>query len=216
MDIRKNEKGQLMLEAALVYPMVMIVFVFFLYILLLFAQKAQVVSAAEQTMVYIKHVCSGNFNLDSIDPSNGLDTDNAWESANAGLYNVYVNMFKTPSSKVNELKSRGKIQEIFDYYMHGTLLSNTECTVEAEATNYVIFTQLELEVKCKRGFFLNFSFVGGEALNEPEFTVNLKGVISDNAETVRTLQYVDYLLYKTGLGDKIKDTIDKIKNFMKF
>lgn len=226
MRIKKDETGYMMIEAAIIYPIIMIIFALFLYVILLCAQRAQMVSAAEQTIVYIKYICSGNYDIKYYDVSQGMNPDLSEMEQKTGmevndnqkLYNVYANLFDTPSKKVSKLKEKDSdgndgIKKIFDYYMGTPLMGNIESyTIDSEAANYVLFTQLELKVEYKMKFFLNFAFIGGEALNEPTFTINVKGVISDNAETVRTLQYVDYLLYRTGLKKKIQDTTDKISS----
>lgn len=226
MKLKKDESGYMLIEAAIIYPVIIIIFALFLYVILLCAQRAQMVSAAEQTIVYIKYICAGSYDIKYYDVSQGMNPDMSEMEKKTGmeindnqkLYNVYANLFDTPSKKVSKLKEKDAdgndgIKKIFDYYMGIPLMGNIESyTVEADAANYVLFTQLELKVEYKMKFFLNFSFIGGEALNKPTFTVDVKGVISDNAETVRTLQYVDYLLYRTGLKKKIQDTADKISS----
>ena len=55
-DCMKNKKldnrGQLFIEAAIVYPLMMIILAVFLFVMLVAAQRMQFVAAAEQTMTY--------------------------------------------------------------------------------------------------------------------------------------------------------------------
>lgn len=216
MKIKKDEKGYLMLEAAIVYPIWMIVIVFFLYVLLLAAQRAQMVSAAEQTLIYVKYVCSGNYDLKKYKVEEGMDELPVIEES-AELYNVYARLFDTSAARAKDLKKDGQIDKIFKYYLKTPLLGNFDgdYTVDSEINNYIIFTELDLTVSYKMKQVINFSYIGGEAFNHPTFTINVKGVISDNTETIRTLQYVDYLLCDRGPLSKVGETIGNIVGSIK-
>lgn len=220
MKLKDDEQGQLMLEAAIVYPLVMVIFVFFLYLLLLCAQRAQVVSAAEQTMVYIKYICSGNYDIEKYDISNSsMELPVIDEASN--LYIVYSRLFDTPKSRFDKLNNNSdglNVNKIFNFYLKTPLLGNIDddFTVKTEAHNYVLYTELDLEVSYSVKQVINFSFIGGEAMNHPKFTVKVKGIISDPTETIRNLQYVDYLLVRTGLDSKIAELIGEVKGWFGF
>ena len=210
-NFKKDEKGQLMLEAAIIYPMLIIILVFLLYIILLCAQRAQIVSAAEQTMVYVKYICSGNYDIQNYSMGKDMTLPSSEQ------YNVYANLFETPNSRLEKLKN-GKsglsVNDIFDHYNGTPLLGNIEnIDVSIEGKNYVVYTQMDLTVTYTMKQFLNFSFIGGESMNKPTFTVKVSGVISDPTETIRNLQYVDYLLVETKMDQKISSIIDKIKSW---
>ena len=106
------------------------------------------------------------------------------------------------------------MNDIFDHYNGTPLLGNIEnIDVSIEGKNYVVYTQMDLTVTYTMKQFLNFSFIGGESMNKPTFTVKVSGVISDPTETIRNLQYVDYLLVETKMDQKISSIIDKIKSW---
>lgn len=206
-----------MIEAAIVYPLAIVILVFFLYILLLCAQKAQVTAAAENTMIYLKHVCSGNYKLDQYDSSG-----NCGSIPDTKLYNVYSKLFDTANSRVDKLNNPTdanslSVEKIFKSYLGTPLLNNIDdMDIKVESHNYVLFTQVDLTVTYSMKQVLNFSLIGGESFNRPKFTVHVKGVISSPVETVRNLQFLDYVGERTGLTDKLGEIIGKVKDWFGF
>lgn len=234
MSQKKSESGYLMIEAAFIFPIYMLIVLFLFYILLLTAQRAQVVSAAEQTMVYVKYVCSGNYSLGAefsdnkelYDPENGMKIPTPGVNDTGEIYNVYSTLFDTPASRARELNDNNGagIKKIFDYYLKTPLLGTIDGDFElkADVHNYVLFTQLDIDVSYKMKQFINFSYIGGEYFNHPTFTVHTEGVISDNTSTIRNLQYVDFLLYRFNLDSRgnnivkgVKDTVGEYINKIK-
>ncbi len=216
MAIRKNERGYLMIEAAIVYPMLMVIVVFFLYILMLTAQRAQMISAAEQTMVYVKYVCAGHYSVYDGGELNYSITDNL-ELPEPSLYNVYATLTDTPSSRAKELNSGDGVKNIFNRYIKSPLLGNVDknYNVHMDVHNYVLFTEIDLTVEYKLNKFLNFSFIGGEAFNEPTFKIELQGVVTDNTSNIRMMQYIDYFTEVSGIDKSIGEVKNKIKGWFK-
>lgn len=210
-----------MIEAAIVYPLAIVILAFFLYILLLCAQKAQVTAAAENTMIYLKHVCSGNYDLSKYKLSDGCSELPVIEGDNE-LYNVYSKLFDTANSRVDQLNNPTdanslSVEKIFKSYLGTPLLNNIEdMDIKVESHNYVLFTQVDLTVTYSMKQVLNFSLIGGESFNRPKFTVHVKGVISSPVETVRNLQFLDYVGERTGLTDKLGEIIGKVKDWFGF
>ena len=83
--------------------------------------------------------------------------------------------------------------------------------LKADIKNYILFTQLDIDVSYKMKQFINFSYIGGEDFNHPTFTVHTEGVISDNTSTIRNLQYVDFLLYRFDIDKKGNEIFNDIK-----
>lgn len=207
--LMRDESAYLFLEAALVYPFVMILFVVFLWLMLLCAQRAQAVSAAENTMVYVKVLVSSGYDIDKF-----CREDNVPELSELSItpkeYNVYAELWNGVGPKVEKLQKSDAIKKIFKHYMKTTLIASNEPEISTEYNNYIIFSQIDLHVKYTYDVPINFAALGTTDFNKLTISVDLTGVIKDNPETIRNIQYVKYLINTDLVQKGIGNIIDKI------
>lgn len=212
---RKNEKGYMVLEAVIVYPILVIALTAFLYIALLFGQRAQLMAAGENTIIYIQSFCMSAKGGDSI------TMPNEPAAASNGEYNVYSNWLqdaggfagidKRFSSLTNE-----KVTDIFNYYLVTPLMgSKDDIKVECTTKNYMLVKSVSIDVTYTKKSPISFSYLGTDELDNINMTVSFDAPIQDPTETIRNLQFVDYVLHKSGLDKKIDELMDKVKGFFK-
>ena len=211
----KNENGYMMIEAVLVYPIIIIALTAFLYIVLLFGQRAQLMAAAENTMIYIQSFCMSAKGGDSI------VMPNEEQAYSNGEYNVYSNwisemggfagMDKRFSSLTDE-----KVTDIYNYYLGTPLMGSADnIDVKFESKNYMIVKNINMKVTYTAKSPISFSYIGFGEFDDIKMTVEFQAPIQDAPETIRNFQFVDYVLHKSGLDDKIDELTEKVKGFFK-
>ncbi|MGN0642444.1 MAG: TadE/TadG family type IV pilus assembly protein [Huintestinicola sp.] len=95
MRINKNEKGYLMIEAAIVYPLIIIAVISVIYIGLLFVQKAVLQSAVEETLIYMKSTRIDDYVVGAPDSLFFTDDGAAlYSTGNSAHYKDYENPFE--------------------------------------------------------------------------------------------------------------------------
>ena len=212
--LMRDESAYLFLEAALVYPFVMILFVVFLWLMLLCAQRAQAVSAAENTMVYVKVLVASGYDIDKF--TKQLDEGHIPEMgdlvADPEQYNVYKALWDGVGSRVDKLKKNDSVERIYKYYLKTTLISSPEPEIEVNYKNYILFSELNLKVTYEYNVPINFAALGTSDFNKVKISVDLTGVIKDNPETIRNIQYIKYLM-NSKLAENIGNVVDKIANW---
>lgn len=211
----KNENGYMMIEAVLVYPIIIIALTAFLYIVLLFGQRAQLMAAAENTMIYIQSFCMSAKGGDSIVMPDKEQT------YSGGEYNVYSSWlqemggFAGIDSRFKSLTDE-KVTDIYNYYLGTPLMGSADnIDVKFESKNYMIVKNINMEVTYTAKSPISFSYIGFGEFDDIKMTVDFEAPIQDAPETIRNFQFVDYVLHKSGLDDKIDELTEKVKGFFK-
>lgn len=208
----KSESGAfLIVEAAIVYPIMLIMIMTLLFFSMMLTMKANMQSALEISLMYYRNELTDTYVsfVDNIDSNNVSETDYTRAVQPNSWGNIYAQCFDEIFAKPDEDKFK---KMFFNNYRFLNFDSNsTESSgyfnsggikVSLESgTNFVIYRDLTatavqtVKLPFVKGFF------GMD--NEIKLTAKAKIIVSDNVSIMRTTDVVDYFLYKSGLRDKI-------------
>lgn len=213
-NLLKSERGAfLIVEAAIVYPIMLIMIMTLLFFSMMLTMKANMQSALEISLMYYRSSLTDTY-IDFVDDIGGNNVSQT-DYTRAVQPNSWGNIYSQCFNEIFAEPDQDKFKEMFfnNYRFLNFDSSATESSgyfnsggieVNLEAgTNFVIYRDLTatavqtVKLPFVKGFF------GMD--NEIKLTAKAKIIVSDSVSIMRTTDIVDYILYKTGLGDKIDD-----------
>ena len=209
----KNEKGEAVIEATLVYPIVFFIVGFIILFGLYEMQGVVEYSCAQYIASYTTKLITepGYENYGEIN-DNDIDFKSVNKFSNDGK-KFSANMYR----RINNNKiSKDKMKEKLENMVNSSKLlkiDNTECTVNFKRS--LLNTTIVVTVKdnIKMPNFLKYIGLG----NNWSRSVTATSVVTDPAEFIRNLDMaqdvINYILDKLGLSGRIETLINNVSDF---
>ena len=212
---KKNESGEVIVEATLIFPVVILSILALLFAALFTAQKANLQANLQNALVYFKNSESDTFvtTLEGVAYNRGDGkygaVGNQYDVPPEGTvngnqmfpYRFLWMQFNSNKFKQYFLKSCGNM-----FFYDG---KNVEVSVKS--TNWVIYKKITASATQKMKIPFNTKMIG----IDPEFdiTVSAAVVVSDGDNFVRTTDMVVYLYNSTKFSKKVNEIIEKGVSF---
>ncbi|MFG6392643.1 MAG: hypothetical protein K1W24_00425 [Lachnospiraceae bacterium] len=209
----KSEKGEAVIEATLIYPIVFFVVGFIILFGLYEMQGVLEYSCAQYIANYTSKLVTepgyenyGEINNNDIDFKSVNDFNDEDDKFHADIYRR-IN-FNGISQSEMESKLKGMVNS-------GRLLkiNTTDCSVKFKRT--ILNTTIIVTVKDTITMPKFLNYIGLD--NKWERSITATSVITDPAEFIRNFDMaqdaITYVLDKLGLGDKIEPLLEKVTGF---
>jgi len=209
----KSKKGEAVIEASLVYPIVFFIVGFIILFGLYEMQGVLEYSCAQYIASYTTRLITepgyeyyGEVNDSDIDFKSVNKFSDDRSRFSAGIYRRINN------NKVSKDKIKEKLEKVVN---SSKLLKidNTDCTVDFKRT--LLNTTIVVTVKDSIEMPAFLKYIGLD--NNWSRSVTATAVVTDPAEFIRNLDMaqdvVNYILDKLGISDKLEPLLEKVKNF---
>ena len=208
----KNEKGLVIVEAAIVFPVMFFVLFFILFIGNMYYEQAKVDSIvltyATKGAQYMADPNLYDMDYGHTVPTNVCDTDvNPYRYITGGIFDgVISDIERQVSSEVKEKISNGSL--IFFGNEKTKVLNNDIATFK----NYVLYSTFVVQVNYEIKFPIRF--LGGSSPTIMKLSSRAEVAINDVPEFIRNVDMVVDLVEDTGVGKGIADMFNKINSFI--
>ncbi len=229
-ELLKNESGVfLIVEAAIIYPIMLVMIMTLLFISMMLTMKANMQSALETSLMYYRTELTDSYIAFADEKDyhaggkNGLR--NAQYTAESDPPSAYSNIYTKTFGRLTGQAEEGRFREIFfDNYRFlnfssgesGGALNSEGITVTLDSTaNFVIYRELNAKAVQKIHLPLINGMFGID--NSITLKADAKIVVSDSVSVMRITDVVDYVVIKTGFDKKLDDVFRKnIQKFLDF
>lgn len=214
MERLKNNKGNAIVEATIVFPIIIMIIIVLFYAALFLCQKANLQANLQTSLIYFKNLeTDANVVIDPSGSSSILDLK-ANKYSKPKIQNPYRNFFMISSNKPGEFKS------LF-YKISGQMFftSTSDIDIDYKVHNYILYQDITATAVQEVKLPIDFKLLG----ISPKITIatEAKVVITDPDEFARTSQLIGDLVADTKLGEiveagesKIASGYNKIKNVL--
>lgn len=221
----KDQRGAfLIVEAAIVYPVMLIMIMILLFYSMILTMKANMQSALETALIYYKRELTDTYVgfMDDLENNSVSATEYTRVVAPAGYSNIYKQL-------INEVASNPdteKFEKIFfnNYRFlnfssgkKGSTFNSSGIKVNLDSTtNFIIYRELNAAAEQT----ITLPFIKGMfgINNELKLKANAKIVVNDSVSVMRITDVVDYVIIKTGFNEKLDslfgENINKFLNFL--
>ncbi|MGN0638483.1 MAG: TadE/TadG family type IV pilus assembly protein [Huintestinicola sp.] len=227
-ELIKSESGVfLIVEAAIIYPIMLVMIMTLLFISMMLTMKANMQSALETALMYYRTELTDSYigfgDLAGNDVRNTQYTNAEAPEASGSFTNIYAECIEELAAKPDKAKFE---QMFFNNYRflnfssgeEGSVFHNTRIEIDFQSTaNFIIYRELKatatqtIKLPFIKGFF------GLD--NSIKLKADARIVVSDSVSVMRITDVVDYFMIKTGLDQKIDSifgsSVDKFLNFIK-
>lgn len=216
---RKKEGGYVIVEATIVYPIVVMVFFVILYAAMFIYHKANLQASIENALIYFKNQRSDSY----VEIEDRIKKETT--SMIGNKYNRPEFLFpyrhgfqflvegttkviqKLDGSMENDEGVDERLTEDFKKYFNSSYDIDIS-EIKVIPRNFYFFKEIEVRAVKKIKTSLNLAMVGG--LNEIEIKAIAKVVVVDGDNFIRDVDYVTFLLEDTKFGKSIKEIKQKI------
>lgn len=229
-ELVRDERGVYMIvEAAIVYPIMLVMIMVIIFFCAFMVIKANMQSALETALVYYRTELSDRYvsflEDERISGNDVSDTKYTKLESTSGWTNIYEEFFSEMSSGINENRFKQIFLNNYKFLNFASVLDENESsgiydgglTVHIESTaNFVIYRELTASAEQK----VKMPFVNGMFGIDNTLTIRADAsiVVSDSVSLMRATDIVDYFWVKTGLEDKWESSKfnNAITDFIKF
>lgn len=203
---KRNERGEVTVEAAFIFPLAILIVILLLYLSILLFQKANLQAGLEAALVYYQATVTDNY----ITPLGAVDYTAA-EGLTMGTGNVYqadkpLNPYEDLLGNAHGLNG-ADFEKYFDS-ISGNMLFDSDVKIEFQYTNYALYKELWASAVQTIKLPIDFSFIG--LSNEYKITASAKAAVADHDDMIHTLDYAFFLLADTKVGEFAKTITEKI------
>ena len=208
----KNEKGLVIVEAAIVFPVMFFVLFFILFIGNMYYEQAKVDSIvltyATKGAQYVADPLLRDMDVDKKVPTNVCDTDvNPYRYITGGIFDgVISDIERQVSSEVKEKISNGSL--IFFGNEKTKVLNNDIATFK----NYVLYSTFVVQVDYEIKFPIRF--LGESSPTIMKLSSRAEVAVNDVPEFIRNVDMVVDLVEDTGVGKGVANMFKKINSFI--
>lgn len=223
-NLFKDQRGAfLIVEAAIIYPIMLIMIMTLLFFSMMLAMKANMQSALETALMYYKSELADTYVgfADNIPQNSVSNTSYTKAVAPTGYSNIYTECIQELTKKPDEEKFRQMFLNNYQFMnftsgKEGSTFDNTNIKITFESTaNFIIYRELSAEAVQT----VKLPFVKGMfgINNEIKLKADAKIVVNDTVSVMRITDVVDYVMIKTGFDEKIDNFFNKyINDFLEF
>lgn len=223
-ELIKNERGAFMfIEAAIIYPMMLIMIMLLLFISMMFTMKANMQSALETALMYYRTELTDTYVgfIGDIDKNSVSNTGYTQMTAPESYSNIYVDIFREMTAKPDTEKFKKMFMNNYKFLNFssgegGGMFTESGINVSLESSgNFIIYRELSATATQE----IKLPFVNGifGLDNTMRLKADAKIVVSDNVSVMRVTDVVDYVIIKTGLDEKLDSIFgDNVQKFLDF
>lgn len=203
MKVLKDKRGNSIVEATIVFPVIIMIILVLFYVTLVLCQRAILQSNLQTSLIYYKNqVSDTNVVINPDGVHNAMDIHaNAFEDQ--GYNFPYRNIFMTT------VEDQGSFVNFFNNIAGPMFFKSvSSINVTYDVKNYVVYQSLTATAEQKVTMPVRFEILG----IDPTLNINVEArtVINDPDEFVRTSQLVGDLVSETKLGEKLSEMTDKV------
>lgn len=221
----KDQRGAfLIVEAAIVYPVMLIMIMILLFYSMILTMKANMQSALETALIYYKRELTDTYVgfMDDLENNSVSETEYTRVVAPAGYSNIYKQLINEVASNPDAEKFE---KMFFNNYRFlnfssgkkGSTFNSSGIKVNLDSTtNFIIYRELNAAAEQT----ITLPFIKGMfgINNELKLKANAKIVVNDSVSVMRITDVVDYVIIKTGFNEKLDslfgENINKFLNFL--
>lgn len=220
----KDQRGAfLIVEAAIVYPVMLIMIMILLFYSMILTMKANMQSALETALIYYKRELTDTYVgfMDDLENNSVSETEYTRVVAPAGYSNIYKQLINEVASNPDAEKFE---KMFFNNYRFlnfssgkkGSTFNSSGIKVNLDSTtNFIIYRELNAAAEQT----ITLPFIKGMfgINNELKLKANAKIVVNDSVSVMRITDVVDYVIIKTGFNEKLDSLFDEnINKFLNF
>lgn len=221
----KDQRGAfLIVEAAIVYPVMLIMIMILLFYSMILTMKANMQSALETALIYYKRELTDTYVgfMDDLENNSVSATEYTRVVAPVGYSNIYKQLINEVASNPDTEKFE---KMFFNNYRFlnfssgkkGSTFNSSGIKVNLDSTtNFIIYRELNAAAEQT----ITLPFIKGMfgINNELKLKANAKIVVNDSVSVMRITDVVDYVIIKTGFNEKLDslfgENINKFLNFL--
>ena len=216
----KDQRGAfLIVEAAIVYPVMLIMIMILLFYSMILTMKANMQSALETALIYYKRELTDTYVgfMDDLENNSVSATEYTRVVAPAGYSNIYKQLINEVASNPDTEKFE---KMFFNNYRFlnfssgkkGSTFNSSGIKVNLDSTtNFIIYRELNAAAEQT----ITLPFIKGMfgINNELKLKANAKIVVNDSVSVMRITDVVDYVIIKTGFNEKLDSLFGENINF---
>ena len=191
------EKGHVIVEATIIYPVVILVFIVIFYAAIFVFKKAGLQVNVENALLYYKSEMTDNY----ISMLNGFESDGEYRIANT--YEVpdsYKNPYRSEKTSISSDRITSFVKQAYG-------LSDAEVTIN-QVKDFYLFKTIEATGNRSLDTAINVAMVGGK--NHMEMTADTIVTIADNDNMIRDIDFIAELTADAQFGQKLQEYKGKI------
>lgn len=207
--ISAGEKGDVTVEAAVIFPLAILIVIILLYLSIILFQKANLHAGLETALAYYKPIVTDMFV--SADSGAAYRSESSAVAGKGNSYNssAPLNPYDDLFGNVHNINS-GDFKKFFDS-IAGNMLFDGDVQIEINYTNYVLYKEFEAKAVQTIKLPVDFSFIG--LTNEYTITASARVAVNDHDDIIRNTDYAVYLLKDTKLGEMTEQIAEKVKDY---
>lgn len=191
------EKGHVIVEATIIYPVVILVFIVIFYAAIFVFKKAGLQVNVENALLYYKSEMTDNY----ISMLNGFESDGEYRIGNAfEVPDSYKNPYRGENSLISYDRITGFVKQAYG-------LSDAEVTIN-QVKDFYLFKTIEATGNSSLDTAINVAMVGGK--NHMEMTAGTIVTIADNDNMIRDIDFIAELTADAQFGQKLQEYKGKI------
>lgn len=219
----KDQRGAfLIVEAAIIYPIMLVMIMSLLFISMMMAMKANMQSALEISLMYYRNELTDTYTdlTDELAKNNASNTNFTTLTQPVSWSNIYVNAVSEIFAKPDHDKFEKMFFNNYKFLNFssgekGSTFNSSGIEVNIESgANFIIYR--ELSATAKQTVTLPFinGFFGID--NKLVISSSARIVVSDGVSVMRITDVVDYAMHKTGADAKLREfTGGYVEKFLK-
>lgn len=219
----KDQRGAfLIVEAAIIYPIMLVMIMSLLFISMMLAMKANMQSALEISLMYYRNELTDTYTvfIDDLGKNNAADTNFTKLNEPRGWSNIYVNAVSEIFDKPDNEKFKKMFFNNYKFLNfssgeRGGTFNSTGIEVNIESGgNFIIYRELKATAEQT----ITLPFINGIFGIDNKFVISssAKIIVSDGVSVMRITDVVDYAMHKTGADTKLEEFADKyVQKFLK-
>ena len=214
---KKNESGQVVVEATIILPIAILCVILLLYVSIFIFQKAVLQAALETTVIYYKNTLT-----DTYVTQNSEVTYNQTEDGISAIGNSYsATEPLNPYSKFVTFNKKVDKEQFEKYFksIQGNVLFADNLNLTIDYSNYVLFKEIYVTAEQVVEFPIDFSMIGVDS--KVDLSATAKVAVVDHDELIRNIDYAVDILSDTKLGEiganivsKVSKVYDKMKEVL--
>lgn len=207
MKALKNQKGDVVVEAAVIFPAAILMVMILLYLSIILFQKANLQAGLEMALTYYKSTATDMYV--SVQKSAVYEAKDGTVSADGNTYNAAspINPYEELFGNIHKLNETDFTT--FFNSVAGNMLFSGEVKITFKYKNYVIYKELEASAVQTIQLPIDFSFIGLD--NKYTITADAKIAVSDHDDMISNTDYAISLLKKTKLNETASNIAYKVK-----
>lgn len=214
MDFKKNTGGYLVVEAAFVFPVVLLCVIALLLISVYLYQKANIQSSAEIALTYYKNELTDTY-------VSAKPMDYSGESFSGSSLSEYGNKSLLSVFSAKKDGSLERFTQIFNSVYYHQSSSNGSVKVEkCDVSGAFFYKTIDVTISSEIKLPISLGLIG---VNDDsiKYKIDIRTAVNDSDQFIRdfsvskefVLFLYDKIDKKTGIGSKISDMKDKFISF---